>query len=105
MTTVPVEVFIDDVIAAIRQYRADPIPSPFPYERLAGYPKAAVLAMTEFLEDAEIVECGVSLRTGWVRDYLPDIEQRIAAFKEQARTRWSEPWWCSWDTPPPDQTT
>lgn len=72
---------VDRVLAAMRAYHEKP-GSPYPYEVLADqYPADQVLALMEELEDADITESGVSLRTGWVCDYLPDIEQRIAAFK------------------------
>lgn len=82
---------VDAVLDAMRRRRreADATPllpghprPPYPYEILADrYPADFVLDMMERLEDAGITESGVSTRTGWVRDYLPDIEARIAAFK------------------------
>lgn len=72
---------VDKVLAAMRA-RQEERDAPYPYEALAEwYPTEQVLALMEALEAADISESGVSLRTGWVMDYLPDIEQRIAAFK------------------------
>lgn len=76
---------VDDVLAAMRRYRVEPN-SPYPYEILAAkYPAQTVLDVMEELEDADITESGVSLRTGWVREYLPDIEQMITEFKATRR--------------------
>lgn len=73
--------FVDDVLAAMRARRADRS-APYPYEALADrYPVEEIIALMEDLEDEDITESGVSLRTGWVRDYLPDIDRRIADFK------------------------
>lgn len=72
---------VDRVLAAMRA-RQGSRDAPYPYEALADqYPPEQILALMEDLEDADITESGVSLRTGWVRDYLPDIEDRIEAFK------------------------
>lgn len=79
---------VDDVIATIRERwaiikRSDLGASPpYPYETLAGrYPSDQVLALMARLADADILEYGVSLRTAWVAEYDPQIEDRIRAFK------------------------
>ena len=73
---------VDDVLAAIRSRRGMK-PAPWPYELLADrYCAGDVLDLMERLADADILEWGVSLRSSWVIDYDPQIEARIAAFKE-----------------------
>lgn len=83
---------VDAVIDAMRRRHADPnLHSQYPYEMLADrYPVDVVLDMMDRLEDADISESGVSLRGGWVRDYLSDIEARIAAFKAGEDVEWSD---------------
>ena len=77
------EEFIDDVIAAVRQ-RKDGRTDKFPYEILEHkYHWRRVLNLMDKLSDAGILEYGVSLRTGWIQDYDPDIEQKIAEFKRR----------------------
>jgi hypothetical protein len=72
---------VDDVIRAVRIRREMP-DQPFPADLLAGqYTPAQVYTVMRELEQAHIIEYGISLRTGWVRDYDPDIEVRINAFK------------------------
>lgn len=72
---------VDAVIAAIRGRHQLP-GHPYPYEILADrYATETVMAMMEQLDEAEILDYGVSLRTAWVVDYDGDIEARIAAFK------------------------
>lgn len=75
--------FIDDVIAAMRaRTRSEETRAPWPYEMLADrYPAEQVLALMDDLNGEDIADYGVSLRSSWVCDYEPDIEQRIAAFK------------------------
>jgi hypothetical protein len=73
---------VDDVIAAIRDRRQTP-GAPWPYEMLADrYTPESVLDLMERLDEADILDYGVSLRSAWVVDYDPEIEARIAAFKE-----------------------
>ena len=77
---------VDDVIAAIRARRGN-AQLGFPYETLADrYPAELVLTLMEELSDADILEYGVSLRTAWVQDYVPDLDKRIAAFKAERCT-------------------
>lgn len=76
------DLLVDAVIETLRARRENTMRGPWPYETLADrWPAEVVLGCMERLDDAGIIECGVSLRTAWVRDYLPDIGERIAAFK------------------------
>lgn len=79
--TAPDPQFVDDVLAAVRASRVTP-GAPYPYEILAEqYPAEAVMEMMDRLSSADILDYGVSLRTAWVCEYLPDLEARIAAVK------------------------
>ena len=70
-------------------YRAD---EPFPYEKLAeitGAPEKVTYAACERACDRELIEYGVSLRTGWLTDKgkaLVDaaLDRRAAALAAQS---------------------
>ncbi len=72
---------VDAVLAACRQRHEDPTLG-WPCDLLADrYTTEEVMAMMEALDDADILDYGISLRSAWVADYDGHLAGRIAAFK------------------------
>ncbi len=84
MSTDPVDAvleLVDAVLEACRRRRDDPALG-WPHEILADrYTVEEVMAMMEALDDAGILDYGVSLRSAWVADYDGHLAGRVAAFK------------------------